>query len=241
MLAYIRAAGPRQRRDMANDLSASANYVDGRIPVGRAPKGLALSPDGKRLYVANRMDDSISVVDTAARRVTSTISLAPQRTTSLPSGAASACSTPRDLASRATSDAPTATWKPPWTGLSWDLEPDGFGVDIVDNRLLEDVAETAPYKWNGGNPDLETECGPRTEKFFYRAQSYSPAELADLVSFIKSIPSRPNRHRSEGRRADRRSSCAARPFSSASGPRTARRSTRTTAATSATRNRTTPA
>ena len=59
---------------MANDLSASANYVAARIPVGRAPKGLALSPDGKRLYVANRMDDSISVVDTAARRVTSTIS-----------------------------------------------------------------------------------------------------------------------------------------------------------------------
>src|ERR1019366_8732471 len=103
--------------------------VSARIPVGRAPKGLVLSPDGKRLYVANRTDDTISVVDTAARRVASTISL--------------------------------------------DLEPDGFGVDIVDNRLLEDVADTAPYKWNGGNPDLETECGARTEKYFYRAQSYS--------------------------------------------------------------------
>ena len=58
-------------------------------------------------------------------------------------------------------------------GLNWDLEPDGFGKDIVDNRLLEDVADTAPFKWNGGNPNLETECGPRTEKFFYRSQSYN--------------------------------------------------------------------
>jgi hypothetical protein len=41
-------------------------------------------------------------------------------------------------------------------GLSWDLEPDGFGVDIVDNRMLEEVKDTAPYKWNGGNPDLQT-------------------------------------------------------------------------------------
>ena len=76
------AAGlhPRRRRRnsarlMANDLSASANYVSARIPVGRAPKGLALSPDGKRLYVANRNDDTISVIDTAAHRVTRTIGL----------------------------------------------------------------------------------------------------------------------------------------------------------------------
>jgi hypothetical protein len=80
-------------------------------------------------------------------------------------------------------------------GASWDLEPDGFGKDIVDNRLLEDIKDTAPYKWNGGNPDLETECGPRTEKFFFRSQSYSREELGDLVAFIKAMPLRPNRYR----------------------------------------------
>ncbi len=80
-------------------------------------------------------------------------------------------------------------------GLNWDLEPDGFGVDIVDNRALEDVSETAPYKWNGSNPDLETECGPRTERFFFRSQGYNKSELADLVTYIKAIPLRPNRYR----------------------------------------------
>ena len=35
----------------------------------------------------------------------------------------------------------------------------------------------------------------RTEKFFYRSQSYNGEELIDLVSFIKSIPLRPNRRR----------------------------------------------
>ena len=76
LLAFVRAADPEQRRAMANDLSASANYVSARIPVGRAPKGLALSPDGKRLYVANRTDDTISV-DRHGRpqSVTSTIAL----------------------------------------------------------------------------------------------------------------------------------------------------------------------
>jgi len=80
-------------------------------------------------------------------------------------------------------------------GLQWDLEPDGFGVDIVDNRSIEDLMGTQPFKWNGGNPDLPTECGPRTEKYFYRSQSYNGKELTDLVTYVLSIPVRPNRYR----------------------------------------------
>jgi cytochrome c peroxidase len=80
-------------------------------------------------------------------------------------------------------------------GLTWDLEPDGFGRDIVDNRLLEDIRGTAPYKWNGGNPDVPTECGPRTEKYFWRAENYDDRTLADLVAYIFTLPPRPNRWR----------------------------------------------
>ena len=139
-------------------------------------------------------DDTISVVDTAAHRVTSTISLgrAPQPT---PERRGERLFYSARFAFQGHFGCANCHIEGTLDGLSWDLEPDGFGVDIVDNRLLEEVADTAPYKWNGGNPDLETECGPRTEKYFYRAQSYSPAELTDLVSFIKSIPSRPNRYR----------------------------------------------
>ena len=41
-----------------------------------------------------------------------------------------------------------------------------LGRDIVDNRLIEDLRGTEPFKWNGGNPTLATECGPRTENIF---------------------------------------------------------------------------
>ena len=78
-------------------------------------------------------------------------------------------------------------------GLQWDLEPDGFGKDIVDNRSLENLAGTEPFKWNGGNPDMPTECGPRTEKFFFRSQSFNQQQLTDLVTFVFSLPYRPNR------------------------------------------------
>jgi YVTN family beta-propeller protein len=194
LLAYIRAATSEQRRLMANDLSASANYVSARIPVGRAPKGLALSPDGKRLYVANRMDDTVTVVDTAAHRAISTIALGrPIQLT--PERRGERLFYSARFAFQGHFGCANCHIEATVDELSWDLEPDGFGIDIVENRLLEDIADTAPYKWNGSNPDLDTECGPRTEKYFYRAQSYSPAELADVVAFIKSIPLRPNRFR----------------------------------------------
>ena len=65
--------------------------------------------------------------------------------------------------------------------------------DIVDNRLLEDVKDTEPYKWNGGNPNLPTECGPRTEKYFWRSQIYSALTLTDLALFVRNMGRRPNR------------------------------------------------
>jgi YVTN family beta-propeller protein len=194
LLAYIRAANPDQRRLMANDLSASANYVSARIPVGRAPKGLALSPDGKRLYVANRNDDTISVIDTAAHRVTRTIELG-HAVAPTPERRGERLFFSARFAFHGHFGCANCHIEGTIDGLNWDLEPDGFGVDIVENRLLEDIADTGPFKWNGSNPDLETECGPRTEKYFYRAQSYSKEELADIVSFVKSIPLRPNRYR----------------------------------------------
>lgn len=194
MLDFVRKATPAERRTMANDLSASANYVVARIPVGAAPKGLALSPDGKRLYVANRSDDTISVIETAQKRVSATFSLhGPAEPT--PERRGERLFFSARFAFQGHFGCANCHLESTFDGLQWDLEPDGFGKDIVDNRLLEDVADTAPFKWNGGNPNLETECGPRTEQFFYRSESYDGWQLSDLVSYIKSMPLRPNRYR----------------------------------------------
>ena len=194
LLAFVRAASPRERQALGNDLSASVHFVSARIPVGRNPKGVALSPDGARLYVANRLDDTVSVIDTAARKVVRTIELGgPAELT--PQRRGEQLFFDARFAFHGGFSCSNCHLESTFDGLQWDLEPDGFGVDIVDNRLLEDVDGTEPFKWNGGNPDLETECGPRTEKYFYRSQSYSREELGDLVSYIKSMPLRPNRYR----------------------------------------------
>ncbi|HMD72067.1 MAG TPA: beta-propeller fold lactonase family protein [Bryobacteraceae bacterium] len=179
---------------LANDLSASALYVVARVPVGRNPRNIRLSPDGTALYVANRLDDTISIVDTARAAVAATIPLGP-----------AAPLTPERRGERLFYSSmysfghqfgcANCHIDTTFDGLSWDLEPDGFGIDIVDNRSLEEIKDTAPYKWNGGNPDLQTECGPRTERYFFRSQGFRGGDLEDLVKYVQSIPLRPNRYR----------------------------------------------
>ena len=186
----------RSRREpFVNDLSASADYVVARIPVGHNPRGVLLSKDAARLYVANRLDDNITVIDTRTNQVVRTIDLDGPRTIN-PIRRGERIFFTADYAFQGQFGCSNCHLDATIDGLQWDLEPDGFGKDIVDNRSLEDLAGTEPFKWNGGNPDMPTECGPRTEKYFFRSQSFGERELTDLVTFVYSLPYRPNRYRS---------------------------------------------
>ncbi len=190
LLAYIHT----HKLPIAEDLSASGNYVVARIAVGHDPRGVALSPDGKQLLVANRLEDTISVIDTQSDRVVQTISLkGPKRLSVLRHGEQTFYSSKFSFQGQI--GCANCHIDSTFDGLQWDLEPDGFGRDIVDNRPIEALKGTEPYKWNGGNPDLPTECGPRTEKYFWRSENYDDLTLTDLVTYIRSLPARPNRWR----------------------------------------------
>jgi len=189
--ARVKKYAADHKGPFANYLSASSNYVKSRIAVGRNPRGIALSPDGKKLFVANRMDDSISVISTTTDKVVSTFDLGGRKDlTALRQG--ERIFNTASFGFQKHFGCANCHIDGTFDGLQWDLEPDGFGKDIVDNRLLEDLQGTEPFKWNGGNPDMPTECGPRTEKYFYRSQSYDAKELANLVSFVLSQPYSPN-------------------------------------------------
>jgi YVTN family beta-propeller protein len=178
----------------AYDLSASSNYVVARIPAGHNPRGLALSGDGGRLFVANRLDDTISVIDTKNLRVAATIALdGPKTVSALRRGEQTFYSAHYSFQGQISCS--SCHIDSTFDGLQWNLEPNGFGRDVVDNKLLEDIKDTAPYKWNGANPDIPTECGPRTEKYFWRSENYDDRTLTDLVTYIRSLPARPNRWR----------------------------------------------
>lgn len=193
LLRYIRL----HPAGFVQDLSASSNYVIARIPVGLNPRGLALSRDGRRLFVANRLDDTLSVIDTRTNTVSATITLAgPGKISPIRHGEQTFYSARQSFQGQIA--CASCHIDSTFDGLTWDLEPDGFGRDIVDNKMLEGVKDTEPYKWTGTNPNLPTECGPRTEKYFWRSEQWDNLTLADLTIYIRNMATRPNRWKMAG-------------------------------------------
>lgn len=190
LLHYVHTA----RRPFENNLLASSHYVIARIPVGKNPRGMTMAPDGRHLYVADRLDDAITVIDTMSNQVVQTIALnAVQKVTPLRRGEQLFYSSA--MAYHGQFGCANCHIDGTMDGLNWDLEPDGFGKNIVQNRLLEGLPGTEPFKWAGTNPNIATECGIRTALYFYRSEGYGARSLADLVAYIRQLSSRPNRYR----------------------------------------------
>ena len=193
LLAYIHA----HPAGFVQDLSASANYVVTRIAVGSNPRGLTLTRDGRSLFVANRLDDTISVIDTRTNKVATTIKLEGPKTVSAIRHGEQTFYTAR-YSFQGQIGCANCHIDSTFDGIQWNLEPDGFGRNIVDNKLIEGIKDTAPYKWTGTNPNIPTECGPRTEKYFWRSENYDDLTLADLAIYIRSLDPRPNRWKLPG-------------------------------------------
>jgi YVTN family beta-propeller protein len=81
MPASIAGAAPyvyitNQGDDTVSVIDTANNTIAATIPVGSGPLGVAVSPDGTKLYVANAYENAtVSVIDTATNTVTSTVSV----------------------------------------------------------------------------------------------------------------------------------------------------------------------
>jgi YVTN family beta-propeller protein len=174
-------------------LDAARKFVVRRLPTGDDPRAVVVSPDGRWAYIANRLGDSVTVLDLARLKVASTIDLGgPKEISMLRRGEQLF----HDARYCLQGQFACATCHPDdhVDGLAWNLETPQLGRDRVDNRTLRGIAETAPYKWSGHNPDLITQCGPRIAKFLFRSEGFNTEELQSLVAFLRSIPLPPNRH-----------------------------------------------
>ena len=54
-------------------IDTTANTVIATIPVGSEPSGVAVSPDGSKVYVVDQFADTVSVITTATKMVSATI------------------------------------------------------------------------------------------------------------------------------------------------------------------------
>jgi YVTN family beta-propeller protein len=172
---------------IADDLGASSRYVLARIPTAANPRALAISPDGGRVYVAERLADSVAVIDTETLELIDRIDLGGSREITLERRGEQVF---HDASITFQGQFSCRSCHPDGhtDGLIWDFDIDGIGKNLVETRSLRGIRDTAPYKWNGKNPDLPTQCGPRFALVLTRSDPFTPEQLEALVAFIESIP-----------------------------------------------------
>lgn len=199
LIAWIRGHSDRDRKEkLPNYLGSAAEFVVARLPVGANPRGVAISPDGRRAYVANALSDTISIIDVDQRRVDGAIELGgPKQMTELRRGErlfhSAAIAFGHQFSCRSCHpDGHT-------NGLAFDIEADGIGLHPVDNRTLRGIFDTPPFKWEGTNPTMHRQCGPRLAVFFTRLDPFTKDELDAVIRYICTIEQPPNRyHQADG-------------------------------------------
>jgi mono/diheme cytochrome c family protein len=170
-----------------------------RVNVGARPRGLALSPDRKQLWVANELDSTISVLDPSTLRPLRRIPLGiPARRDLRLEGRYlfGNAKITRGRQFTCTSCHPGGNTD----GLTWEFAhvPDGLPFRNTRN-LRGGITLTAPFRWSGHDRDIEDFFQEEVTGLLQGPKQEHPA-LHALWNLVDQFPMPPNPYRDEGDR-----------------------------------------
>lgn len=190
--AIIKSATPEMLEQLADHLGISHRFVVKRIHTGANPKGMALSPDGSTLYVAEHLEDRIAVINTVNMETLYTIDLGgPKRITELRKGRRLFNNSGRTFQNQYS----CYTCHPDEheDGLIYNMASKEMGRNITNTMSLRNVGHTAPYKWTGKNQSVYKQDGMRFSTVLTRTEAFSYEDLDAIAAYImKGIPNPPN-------------------------------------------------
>lgn len=178
------AGSTREELDRyANHLGISSRFVIKRIPTGANPKGLILSPDGKYLYVAERLEDRIAVIGTEKMETIRTIDLGgPSRITVARKGRRLFNNSGHTFQNQY--GCYTCHPDSHEDGLVYNMAGKDMGRNLANTQTLRDIGDIPPYKWNGKNSSVYKQDGMRFSTILTRTEAFDYDELDALVAYI---------------------------------------------------------
>jgi YVTN family beta-propeller protein len=176
----------------ANHLGISSRYVIGRILTGANPKGMALSSDGRQLFVVERLEDKIAVINTENQEISNIIDLGgPKRITHARQGKRLFNNSGHTFQNQYA----CYTCHPDEheDGLVYNMASKDMGRNLANTQSLRDIGDTPPFKWNGKNQTVYKQDGMRFSTVLTRTEPFNYDDLDALVAHIVTgIPYPPN-------------------------------------------------
>lgn len=162
---------------------------DRRVAVGRRPTAVVSSPDGRLAYVADTLDDAVSVVDVASGSAVTTVPLGP-----------SPAATEVDLGERLFHDARLS--HEGWMSCQ-SCHTDGHASAVLADTLgdgsygapkrtlsLLGVGATAPYAWDGHLATLDEQV-VASFRTTLRGKAPDPSHVRAVTAYLRTLPAAP--------------------------------------------------
>lgn len=167
-----------------------ANSFD-RVKVGCRPIDFAISPDGELIYVANQLDDSVSVVRIDGRKPIATIRLAEQVTAHSPAQLGERLFFDAKLSSDGWLSCHSCHTDGHTNGGRADTFGDGFEGDAKRVPTLLGVHESGPWAWNGEIADLASQIR-KSVTTTMRGPALEDDHVASLTEYVGSLTAPPS-------------------------------------------------
>lgn len=182
--AILKETPKEQLKNISNNLGLSSRFVIKRVRTGANPKGLALSADGKKLYISEQLEDRIGVLNTESLQMESAIDLGgPRRITVARQG--------RRLFNNARhtfqNQYACYTCHPDnhEDGLIYNMAGKDMGRNLTNTQSLREIGDTPPFKWNGKNQTIYKQDGMRFSTVLTRTEQFSYDDLDAITAYIK--------------------------------------------------------
>jgi YVTN family beta-propeller protein len=167
----------------SNHLGISSRYITKRIQTGACPKGIALSPDGKLLYVTEQLEDRIAVINTENLEKIENIDLgSTKKVTVNRQGRRLFANSGHTFQNQFG----CYTCHPDMheDGLVYNMASKDMGRNLTNTQSLRDISHTAPFKWNGKNQTVYKQDGMRFSTVLTRTEAFSYDNLDAITAYI---------------------------------------------------------
>ena len=164
-----------------------------RVPLGGRPQGVAFAPDGRHVYVANYINDSVQEVDLESRTVSRTFHLGGPEEPSLARQGEALFYDAR-LSLDQWYSCHTCHYEGGVNAVTMDTRNDNTDYTFKTVPSLVNVTRTPPWTWHGWQQDLEESIHNSITQTML-GKKRPAADLKAIRAFLDELQLPPNPHR----------------------------------------------